>query len=120
MYQTIHAGPDWEQRKVTQTKTVEPFDVTGGFHTFGVDKEADGVTFYFDGTVTGTHPAPPALEAPFHLLVDLAVGGPWSEEPSPRDFPATLTVDYVRVWVPAGGAGAGPPDPGTRGAEGRR
>ena len=45
----------------------------------------------------GAFPAP--FDQPFHLILNLAVGGAW---PGPPDastvFPQRMTVDYVRVY----------------------
>ena len=41
-----------------------------------------------------------ALQAPFYLLLNLAVGGAWpgihTDQPS---LPASLDVDWIRVWA---------------------
>ena len=49
------------------------------------------------------------FDAPFTLTLNVAVGGRWPGDPDPgTPFPATMLVDYVRVWgVPAPGADAG-------------
>jgi beta-glucanase (GH16 family) len=45
------------------------------------------------------HPLPAPFDQPFHLLVNLAVGGglPGPPDESTR-FPAELAVDYIRVY----------------------
>jgi beta-glucanase (GH16 family) len=89
-----------------------PADIYAGFHTYGVDLEADRITWYFDRQPIGTAPTPADFHAPFYLIVDLAVGGGWAEAPTPVSFPAHLLVDYVRVYrafpgpLPGIGAGA--------------
>jgi len=41
----------------------------------------------------------PAFRAPFNLLLNLAVGGNWPGSPNAQTpFPATMEVDYVRVY----------------------
>jgi len=57
------------------------------------------VTWYFDGTViknfTKVNDIP---HTPMYVIVNLAVGG-WIAPPDPTvQFPATMLVDYVRVW----------------------
>lgn len=46
-------------------------------------------------------------DQPFHLILNLAVGGAWGRAGGPIDetvFPQQLVVDYVRVYEPAGEA----------------
>ena len=64
-----------------------------------IDILSDGTPY---ATVTSASLAPGqtwVFNRPFHLLLDLAVGGDW---PGPPDastpFPATLLVDWVRVY----------------------
>jgi beta-glucanase (GH16 family) len=76
-------------------------DVTAGFHTYGVDWEPDGITYYFDGTPYATCPPNPAANKPFYMLINLAVGGTgsWPGVPNAANiWPAQLKVDYVRAY----------------------
>ena len=42
---------------------------------------------------------PPILSQPFYLILNLAVGGHFDGDPkSDAIFPATMLVDYVRVF----------------------
>jgi len=43
------------------------------------------------------YPAP--FNRPFHLIINLAVGGKWTGNPNmTTPLPATMRVDYVRVY----------------------
>lgn len=97
-YQTIHHGPSWEGRKVDQARTELPPGTEGDFHDYGVDWRADAITFYVDGKASGSFPTPPELHEPMYLLVDLAVGGPWGDPPDTAEFPATMSVEWIRAW----------------------
>jgi hypothetical protein len=37
---------------------------------------------------------------PFHIILNVAISGQFTgnAEPNPAQFPATMQVDYVRVW----------------------
>jgi beta-glucanase (GH16 family) len=83
-----------------------PSSLAAGFHTYAVSWSANSITWLLDGTpyasVTSASLAPGqtwVFDRPFHLLLDLAVGGDW---PGPPDastpFPATLLVNWVRVY----------------------
>jgi beta-glucanase (GH16 family) len=76
------------------------------FHTYGVQWLPDSIQFYFDGRPYGAIAAAdlPAgsrwvFDHPFHLLLNVAVGGRWAGSPdASTTFPQALRVDYVRVY----------------------
>jgi len=82
------------------------------FHVFGLEWEPAAIRWYLDGQLfqtqtnwsSGTNSFPAPFDQPFHLILNLAVGGNW---PGPPDattiFPQALTVDYVRVYQKTGG-----------------
>lgn len=79
--------------------------VADGYHVFAAEWEPDTVRFYVDGVLTETKSAaevpgkPWAFDHPFFILFNLAVGGNWPGNPNPHTaFPATMLVDYVRVY----------------------
>ena len=69
-----------------------------GWHTFAADWEPKSVTYYYDGRVVGTVKSG-ITSAPMYLIINYAtadtVGGP-------VQVPATMRVDYVRVWQHTG------------------
>jgi beta-glucanase (GH16 family) len=67
---------------------------TGAWHTFGADWEPGEVTWYYDGKVVGTDTQDIA-SSPEHLILNLAVDQTYG---GPIQAPATLSLDYVRVW----------------------
>lgn len=76
-------------------------DLTAGFHTYGVDWEPSGLTYYFDSKPYATCKPNSAANKPFFILINLAVGGPgsWPGEPeSSNVWPANMYVDYVRAY----------------------
>ncbi len=77
-------------------------DLTQGFHTYGVDIEPTGITYYFDGLAYAHCPANSETNKPFYIIINLAVGGPGSWPGTPDSatiFPAYLYVDYVRAYA---------------------
>jgi beta-glucanase (GH16 family) len=83
-----------------------PVSLADGFHTYGVTWSPSSIVFTLDG-VPYASDSPAALAAgrqwvfgkPFFLLLDLAVGGTWPGSPdATTPFPATLLVDWVRVY----------------------
>jgi beta-glucanase (GH16 family) len=77
------------------------------FHTFAVEWDSLAVRFFVDDTVHYTvtrdaveHYGKSILDQPFFLMLNLAVGGHFDGDPqSDAIFPATMLVDYVRVYA---------------------
>jgi beta-glucanase (GH16 family) len=66
----------------------------GGWHTFAADWEPGYINFYFDGTnVLSVNSG--ITSSPMYLVLDLALS---SKITSPDTTPATMKIDYVRVW----------------------
>lgn len=64
-----------------------------GWHTFAADWEPGLVTFYYDGISIGNLAS--ASSYPMYLILNLALS---TSITSPNTAPATMKVDYVRVW----------------------
>ena len=79
---------------------------TDAFHTFAVEWDSLTVRFFVDDTVhyevrrsEVEHFGPWAFDQPFFVILNLAVGGHFDGDPgSDAIFPATMLVDYVRVY----------------------
>ena len=71
-----------------------------GFHTFGVDWEKNFVNWYVDGALAATCTNKALIcSEPMYPILNLAVGGTLGGPPTAATpFPATFTVDYVRIW----------------------
>jgi beta-glucanase (GH16 family) len=76
------------------------------FHVFAVEWEPAAIRFYVDDQLYETQ-TPDSINSskkwvfdhPFYLLLNLAVGGIWPKSPdATTPFPATMYVDYVRVY----------------------
>jgi beta-glucanase (GH16 family) len=80
--------------------------LTEDFHTFAVEWDSLHVRFFVDDTVhygitrTAVEQfGKSVLDQPFYLILNLAVGGAFDGDPrSDEIFPATMFVDYVRVF----------------------
>lgn len=120
---TLHFGGRWPDNALASTETHAP-EVLDGFHTFGIVWSPGKIEWTFDGrvyatkrrgdwwtdTVGGGPDAP--FDRPFHLILNLAVGGGLAEERGLKGvdetgYPKTMQVDWVRVWqcVPAAASG---------------
>lgn len=79
---------------------------TDNFHIYRLDWAPYGIRGYFDNEKVFEYLNPGAsfttwpYDKKFHLLLNIAVGGTWGGAQGVDDtvFPATLEVDYVRVY----------------------
>jgi beta-glucanase (GH16 family) len=105
VYGTIHGPMGASTYQVGHTD-VSTSSLASGFHTYAVSWSQNSITWLLDGvpyaTVTSADLAPGqpwVFNQPFHLVLNLAVGGDWPGAPNASTrFPATLLVDWVRVY----------------------
>ena len=78
------------------------------YHVYGVIWEEDLIRWFVDGvqfyqfTIQASNNSDDAFHHPMFLLLNLAVGGNWPGYPdASTPFPASMYVDYVRVYQPA-------------------
>ena len=95
---------DGDGNGLFQTETVVP-DTSAAFHTYGVDWEADNITYYFDGKEVFKTPTPPDMNKPMYMILETDVQNGESGPTSTAGFPAKFNIDYVRVYS------SKPPDP---------
>jgi beta-glucanase (GH16 family) len=75
--------------------------LSAGYHVYGIDWRASGITWLLDGKPYGHVDAYPgwAFDKPFFLILSLAVGGVFPGSPdSTTPFPAQMDVSWVRVY----------------------
>ncbi len=78
------------------------------FHVYAVEWDAERMVFAIDGrttfTVANDHTGTAGwpFDAPFFLLLNVAVGGSWGGQHGvdASVFPQRMEVDWVRVWTP--------------------
>ncbi|MDB5593469.1 MAG: beta-glucanase/beta-glucan synthetase [Hyphomicrobiales bacterium] len=111
-YATVHSAASGDHTQVSTP--VSTTDLTSGFHTYGVDWEADNITWYLDGKQVCEAATPTDLHSPMYMIANLAVGGYWPGSPtSAGDFPATMQVDYIHAYsAKPDGAATGPTQSG--------
>lgn len=107
IYSTLH-GPISGSTTTQQAQIVSTVpDLSTDFHNYWVRHLPNEITFGVDGQTLGTltpDSLPPGAEwvynRPMHVILNLAVGGPWAGAPdSSTRFPAAMVVDWVR-WDP--------------------
>lgn len=88
------------------TKGIFISDPYTAFHTYAIEWTPEKISFFFDDKhyldFFNQHKtsAEWPFDAPFYLILNLAIGGDWGGQQGVDDsiFPATMYVDYVRVF----------------------
>lgn len=136
---SLHFGSSYPKRTlVTTTHALPGGSLVSDWHTYAVEWEPGEIRFYVDDVMTRCHrhwwscsrtegdagvearaeadlnPWPAPFDQPFHLVMNVAVGGTFPGAPdASTQFPAELVVDHVRVYDKQGGHGpARPRGPG--------
>lgn len=118
---TLHFGGQWPKNLHKGDETPYPAVLDDGFHTYMIDWQADRITWTVDGQIfamrtadewstTGSGKPGAPFDQPFHLLLNLAIGGKLPETRGlggvdREGFPKRLEVDWVRVWQQGGSIG---------------
>jgi beta-glucanase (GH16 family) len=97
LHTTVHTN---ESHRHTSkgTSTVVP-DMSLDFHTYGVDWQADYITWYFDGVQVFKAATPSDLNKPMYMIANITVGGNWPGMPDENTpWPAEMQIDYIRAY----------------------
>lgn len=74
-------------------------DSSDGFHLYAVEWSKKKVIWYVDDVPAAETPTPERFKVAMYLIVNLAVGGSWGGDPDSKTvFPATMLVDYIRIY----------------------
>lgn len=98
-YRRAYGGEGGSETQYDNALKLNP----AGFHTYGMLWTEQTVSFYYDGVKVLEGATPSTWTSPMSLIINLAVGG-WGGEPDPGAFPASLKIDYVRVYDLADGS----------------
>jgi beta-glucanase (GH16 family) len=98
-YATIHGKDSHGKHQSDGTSYDTGIDLSAGYHTYGLDSQPTVVTWYFDGTPIKVFTDASAIpQKPMYIMLNLAILG-WISFPNKKTpFPATMSVDYLRVW----------------------
>ncbi len=119
----VHFGGQWPVNRYIAGEYHFPQGQTfaNDFHVYTLIWEEDDFKWYVDGkfffkvtrdqwySVAAPNNPNAPFDQPFYLIMNLAVGGHFDggRTPDPSDIPATMQVDYVRVYEPGGGGNPG-------------
>jgi len=99
VYSTIHTtdpqnGVAWQDNRQVYSQMASP----SGYHTYGMNWQADTISFYVDGQLVGTQATPSDMHSPMYLLVDLATQNFGSNNANLAGVPISSSIDYVRAY----------------------
>lgn len=117
---TLHFGGPWPDNRHKGEEVAYPPVLDGGFHTYAIDWQPGRIDWYVDGqrfatrvasdwSTTGSADPLAPFDRPFHLILNLAIGGKLAETRgvggiAGEGYPRHMTVDWVRVWQMSGTA----------------
>ena len=102
---SLHYGTSGEI-SYTATYNFPTGGSTTNFHIYMLDWETNSIRWYVDGVLYETRSSVAPFNAPFFIIMNLAVGGDYVGNPTISQinagtvFPATMLVDYVRIYEP--------------------
>lgn len=106
IYGTIHSEAYNHIKGTQKSKAIYAADPYTRFHVYAIEWTPEKIDFIMDGVVynqihnehLGVKEWP--FDAPFYLILNLAIGGGWGGKKGVDDaiFPATMEVDWVRVF----------------------
>lgn len=107
VYQTIHsfyANEIDKSHKNPPKGTTAPI-TRDAFNTYGAEWDSERIVFSVNDQSTLTYPrrADKGTEQwpfnqPFYLILSMQIEGSWVGKANPKDYPADLEIDWVRVY----------------------
>lgn len=106
VFSTVHTKSFNHIIGTQKSKAIKLDHAYDAFHIYSIEWNADKIDFILDGDLkftflnSGNGFAEWPFNQPFFLIMNLAVGGNWGGKHGIDDtiFPATLKIDYVRVY----------------------
>jgi len=106
---TVHNRAFYSANGQQRKGSIEVRNVDAGFHVYSLEWTPERLDIFMDGSPyfsyinehTGWQAWP--YDHPYHLIMNLAIGGTWGRAGGPIDnsiFPVRMEVDYVRVFKP--------------------
>ncbi len=103
-WQVVHYSDESGKDASVENRASAPALADGRFHEIALEWDQDEIRWFVDGTRTWTFATEDASTSrgnpyrlPHFLILNLSIGG-WGQDPDPRQYPARMEVDYVRVY----------------------
>ena len=106
IHASAHTRKYFHRIGTQKTATTSLPDCSEAFHIYSLDWDAESITMLIDNkpyfTFKNEHSGKEAwpFDQPFHLLLNIAVGGDWGGQKGVDEtiFPLKMEIDYVRVY----------------------
>lgn len=108
VYGTVHAPYCYGSRGVgSRFRLPAGQDFSQGYHVFALEWTQDYIAWFVDGQLFHVITRAEfqrrgcawAFDKPFHLVLNIAVGGYWPGKPDDTTpFPARMVIDYIKVY----------------------
>jgi beta-glucanase (GH16 family) len=101
---SLHSGTSSNEISSTKVYDLPGGESTTNFHIYQLNWSASAIQFVVDGVIYETQGAGAPFNAPFFFIMNVAVGGNYTGNPSVATieagttFPQEMLVDYVRVY----------------------
>lgn len=106
IHSTVHTKAYNHVKKTQVGKQINVNSAMSAFHVYTTEWDENEIRSYVDGELyfsfknERTGPDTWPFDQPFHLILNLAIGGGWGGIKGVDEtiFPATMEVDYVRIY----------------------
>ncbi|VGO19343.1 Keratan-sulfate endo-1,4-beta-galactosidase [Pontiella sulfatireligans] len=109
IYQTVHSEYTVKFDKTNTPKSGGTAAIKrDDWNTYGCEWDADQIVFTVNGKLTHIYPRVPSagdkqwpFDQPFYFIFSMQIGGKWvngSGATNPEHYPASMSVDWVRVY----------------------
>ncbi len=103
---TVHTEAFNHTKGTQKGETKQVPDFSEAFHVYAIDWQEEKIDFYIDNEHyhtfenTGNGPEEWPFDHPFHIILNIAVGGNWggAKGVDTDIWPQKMEVDYVRVY----------------------
>lgn len=107
IYGTVHTQSFNHMQGTQKGDSIMVADAAEIFHEYAIEWTADRIEWFIDDEKyhtfenTGKNPDDWPFDQPFHLILNLAVGGDWggSRGIDASIWPQSMEIDYVRVYA---------------------
>jgi beta-glucanase (GH16 family) len=106
VYQTTHSHWTIDMKQKENPKYYDTGKIdTEGYNVYGLEWYPDKLVYTINGETTYEYPklkdADPAqwpFDQPFYVMLDQQLGGGWVGEVDPKDLPAKVRIDWIRLY----------------------
>jgi beta-glucanase (GH16 family) len=101
VFQTVHWGESGAHK--ASSAGADLASPASEWHRYAIEWEPAIIRWYVDDVLVHSYRVPGGtapFDKPFYVIINQAVGGEWPGPPTSSDYPATVLVDWVRVFAP--------------------